>query len=100
MAHQLLHKCKEGHTTVGILGDNSVEWYFSAMGIIFSSLIAFGIYPSSLPNAIATILNHSKAPILFVDTISQEEKVLEVVKDLEYLRYTVRWGGKFFLFLW
>nr|XP_021536142.1 long-chain-fatty-acid--CoA ligase ACSBG1-like [Neomonachus schauinslandi] len=64
--------------SVAILGFNSPEWFFSAVGTVFAGGIVTGIYTTSSPEACQHIAHDSRANIIVVDTQKQLEKILKV----------------------
>ena len=45
------------HQAINILGWNSTQWFFAAMGGIFAGLTPAGIYITNAPDAVAYVLN-------------------------------------------
>ncbi|VFV40474.1 long-chain-fatty-acid--ligase [Lynx pardinus] len=64
--------------SVAILGFNSPEWFFSAVGTVFAGGIVTGIYTTSSPEACQYIAHDCRANIIVVDTQKQLEKILKV----------------------
>ncbi|XP_023568269.1 long-chain-fatty-acid--CoA ligase ACSBG1 isoform X1 [Octodon degus] len=75
--------------SVAILGFNSPEWFFSAVGTVFAGGIVTGIYTTSSPEACQYIAHDSRANIIVVDTQKQLEKILKIWKNLPYLKAVV-----------
>ncbi|KAK1327763.1 hypothetical protein QTO34_012671 [Cnephaeus nilssonii] len=63
--------------SVAILGFNSPEWFFSAVGTVFAGGIVTGIYTTSSPQACRYIARDSRANIIVVDAQKQLEKILK-----------------------
>ncbi|KAF7478015.1 Hypothetical predicted protein [Marmota monax] len=63
--------------SVAILGFNSPEWFFSAVGTVFAGGIVTGIYTTSSPEACQYIARDCRANIIVVDTQKQLEKILK-----------------------
>ena len=63
---------------VCVLAENRPEWLYADMGAQCMGLIGGGIYPTSSPEQVAYILQHSQARVLFVENQEQLEKVLAV----------------------
>ncbi|XP_073738224.1 long-chain-fatty-acid--CoA ligase ACSBG1 [Callorhinus ursinus] len=78
--------------SVAILGFNSPEWFFSAVGTIFAGGIVTGIYTTSSPEACQHIAHDSRANVIVVDTQKQLEKILKTWKDLPHLKAVVIYG--------
>lgn len=75
--------------SVAILGFNSPEWFFSAVGTVFAGGIVTGIYTTSSPEACQYIAHDCRANIVIVDTQKQLEKILKIWKDLPHLKAAV-----------
>ncbi|XP_047397389.1 long-chain-fatty-acid--CoA ligase ACSBG1 isoform X3 [Sciurus carolinensis] len=84
--------------SVAILGFNSPEWFFSAVGTVFAGGIVTGIYTTSSPEACQYIAYDCRANIIVVDTQKQLEKILKVWgkgkiwKNLPHLKAVVIYG--------
>ncbi|KAG8516429.1 Long-chain-fatty-acid--CoA ligase ACSBG1 [Galemys pyrenaicus] len=93
--------------SVAILGFNSPEWFFSAVGAVFAGGVVTGIYTTSSAEACRHIAHDCRANILVVDSQKQLEKILKIWGNLPHLKavvtyqepppaqmpnvYTVRW---------
>ncbi|XP_061037830.1 long-chain-fatty-acid--CoA ligase ACSBG1 [Eubalaena glacialis] len=75
--------------SVAILGFNSPEWFFSAVGTVFAGGIVTGIYTTSSPEACQYIAHDCCANIIVVDTQKQLEKILKIWKNLPHLKAVV-----------
>ncbi|XP_032479402.1 long-chain-fatty-acid--CoA ligase ACSBG1 [Phocoena sinus] len=75
--------------SVAILGFNSPEWFFSAVGTVFAGGIVTGIYTTSSPEACRYIAHDCRANIIVVDTQKQLEKILKIWKNLPHLKAVV-----------
>ncbi|XP_058914136.1 long-chain-fatty-acid--CoA ligase ACSBG1 [Kogia breviceps] len=75
--------------SVAILGFNSPEWFFSAVGTVFAGGIVTGIYTTSSPEACKYIAHDCRANIIVVDTQKQLEKILKIWKNLPHLKAVV-----------
>ncbi|XP_042553679.1 long-chain-fatty-acid--CoA ligase ACSBG1 [Dipodomys spectabilis] len=75
--------------SVAILGFNSPEWFFSAVGTVFAGGIVTGIYTTSSPEACRYIAHDCRANIIVVDTQRQLEKILKIWRDLPHLKAVV-----------
>jgi len=83
----------EPHRSVAILGNNSPEWFSSAVGAVFSGGIASGVYTTNTPDAVAYQLKHCKANIAVVDSREQLEKVLACKDRCPELKAIIQWGS-------
>ncbi|XP_049639707.1 long-chain-fatty-acid--CoA ligase ACSBG1 [Suncus etruscus] len=75
--------------SVAILGFNSPEWFFSAVGTVFAGGIVTGIYTTSSPEACQYIAQDSHANVIVVDSQKQLEKILKIWKNLPHLKAVV-----------
>lgn len=82
--------CQEN---VAVLGENRPEWLYCHLGIQTAGGATCGIYPTSAPEQIKYLLNHSEARLLFVDNEEQLDKVLPVVGETRVERVVV-WDAK------
>ncbi|MEJ1275147.1 acyl-CoA synthetase bubblegum family member 1 [Cricetulus griseus] len=73
--------------SVAILGFNSPEWFFSAVGTVFAGGIVTGIYTTSSPEACQYIAHDCRANVIVVDTQKQLEKILKIT-------WTARYGSQ------
>lgn len=78
--------------SVAILGFNSPEWFFSAVGTVFAGGIVTGIYTTSTPEACQYIAHDCRANVIVVDTQKQLEKILKIWKNLPHLKAVVTYG--------
>ncbi|XP_036295370.2 long-chain-fatty-acid--CoA ligase ACSBG1, partial [Pipistrellus kuhlii] len=78
--------------SVAILGFNSPEWFFSAVGTVFAGGIVTGIYTTSSPEACCYIARDCRANIIVVDAQKQLEKILKIWQDLPHLKAVVVYG--------
>jgi len=62
--------------SVAIMGFNSPEWFYSAIGTLMSNNTYVGIYPTNGPDEVDHVLNISNASILVI----QNNKLLEKIK--------------------
>uniref|UniRef100_A0A3Q2HI29 Long-chain-fatty-acid--CoA ligase ACSBG1 n=1 Tax=Equus caballus TaxID=9796 RepID=A0A3Q2HI29_HORSE len=69
--------------SVAILGFNSPEWFFSAVGTVFAGGIVTGIYTTSSPEACQYIAQDCHANVIIVDTQKQLEKILKMEEFME-----------------
>jgi long-chain acyl-CoA synthetase len=60
---------------VAILAGNIPEWSICDIAVISAGGVGVGIYPTSSPEQVNFIVNHSDAEFLFVDTARQLEKI-------------------------
>ncbi len=63
---------------VCVLAENRPEWLYADMGAQCMGFVGNGIYPTSSPEQVAYILQHSRSRVLFVENQEQLEKVLTV----------------------
>uniref|UniRef100_A0A8C9SVX6 Long-chain-fatty-acid--CoA ligase ACSBG1 n=1 Tax=Scleropages formosus TaxID=113540 RepID=A0A8C9SVX6_SCLFO len=79
--------------SVAILGFNSAEWFFSAVGTIFAGGVMTGIYATNSPEACHHVASDSKANIIVVENQKQLDKILQVVDRLPHLKAIVQYSG-------
>jgi long-chain acyl-CoA synthetase len=82
-----------GQENVAVLGENRPEWLYCHLGIQTAGGATCGIYPTSAPEQIKYLLNHSEARLLFVDNEEQLDKVLQVVGETR-VELVVVWDAK------
>jgi long-chain acyl-CoA synthetase len=78
---------------VAVLGDNRPEWLYCHLGIQAAGGATCGIYPTSAPEQIRYLLDHSEARLIFVENEEQLDKVLAVVADTRVERVVV-WDAR------
>jgi len=78
---------------VAILGQNRPEWLYCHLGAMTAGAVTCGIYPSSSPEQIRYLLDHSGARVLFLEDEEQVEKALPVLGPTAVERAVV-WDPK------
>lgn len=89
IASFLLHQGIEPKDTIGILSMNRTEWFLSNIASIIAGGVPFGIYPTSSPDQIRYMMDHSKAKIIFVENYKQLLKILSIKDQLTSLKAVV-----------
>ncbi|KAG7473399.1 hypothetical protein MATL_G00095330 [Megalops atlanticus] len=79
--------------SVAILGFNSAEWFFSAVGAIFAGGIMTGIYATNSPEACLHVAHDSRANIIVVENQKQLDKILQIRDNLPHLKAIVQYCG-------
>jgi long-chain acyl-CoA synthetase len=79
--------------TVAVLGENRPEWLYTSLGIMAAGGATCGIYPTSSPEQILYLLEHSGARVIFVENEEQLEKVLPILDRTPVERLVV-WDPK------
>jgi len=74
---------------VNILSWTRLEWIQVDIATVSISAVNVGIYPSSLPDDCAYIINHSDAVALFVENQDQLDKIFKVRNNLPNLKHIV-----------
>lgn len=74
---------------IAILGDNRPEWLTCHLGAMTVGGVTCGIYPTSSPEEIEYVVEHSESKILFVENEEQIDKVLQIVDRLNVLKIFV-----------
>jgi len=72
-----------------ILSETRVEWACCYLGLVAVGGICAGIYATNSPGQVQYILNDSRATLLFAEDQEQVDKILEIWKDLPYLRKVI-----------
>ena len=75
--------------SVCILMGNVPEWPISDIGTIAAGGVGVGLYPTSSPEQIAYIINHSDAEFVLVDSREQLQKVLSVRDQLTNVHHII-----------
>ncbi len=78
---------------VCVLAENRPEWLYCHLGIQTAGGATVGIYPTSAPEQIKYLLNHSESRLLLVENEEQLDKVLTVVGETRVERIVV-WDAK------
>ena len=78
---------------VAVLAENRPEWLYCHLGVQTACGVTVGIYPTSAPEQIKYLLNHSEARLLFVENEEQLDKVLAIAGDTKVERIVV-WDAK------
>jgi long-chain acyl-CoA synthetase len=78
---------------VAVLGENRPEWVYTSLGIMAAGGATCGIYPTSAPEQILYVLDHSEARFLFLENEEQLEKVLPILARTNVERVVV-WDPK------
>ena len=77
-----------------ILSYNRPEWHIADLAIEHVGAIVVGIYLTSSPSQCQYILDHSEAPVAFVENREQLAKILEFRDQLPRLRRVVLISGE------
>jgi len=72
---------------IGIIGYNSVAWFYTHLGTIMNGGISVGIYLSSIPPVIDYMIEQSNIKILVIDDTEQLEKCLNIKSKPELIIY-------------
>jgi long-chain acyl-CoA synthetase len=81
------------HENVAVLAENRPEWLYCHLGIMTAAGVTVGIYPTSAPDQITYLLNHSEARLVFVENEEQLDKILAVAGQTRLERIVV-WDAK------
>jgi long-chain acyl-CoA synthetase len=76
-----------------ILSYNRPEWHIADLAIEHVGATVVGIYLTNSPSQCQYIIDHSEAPVVFVENREQLAKILEVRAELPRLRRVVLIGG-------
>lgn len=78
---------------VAVLGDNRPEWLYCHLGIMAAGGATCGVYPTSAPEQVHYLLQHSGARLIFLENEEQLEKVLSIQEGTGVERLVV-WDSK------
>jgi long-chain acyl-CoA synthetase len=78
---------------VCVLGFNRPEWVIMDMAAMMVGAVPAGIYWTSAANEVEYILNHSRSPVLLVDSDERFRQVDALRAQLPHLRRIVRMKG-------
>jgi long-chain acyl-CoA synthetase len=78
---------------VAVLAENRPEWVYCHLGIMTAGGVTVGVYPTSAPDQVAYLLNHSEARLVFVDNEEQLDKILSIAGHTGLERIVV-WDAK------
>jgi len=78
---------------IAVLAENRPEWLYGHLGIMTAGGVTCGIYPTSAPEQITYLLNHSEARLIFVENEEQLDKVLAIAGETRVERIVV-WDAK------
>ena len=79
----------ESGDRVCILGENRPEWLICHLGAMSAGGVTCGIYPTSSPEEIEYVVEHSESKILFVENEEQIDKVLQVIDNLNVTQVVI-----------
>jgi long-chain acyl-CoA synthetase len=82
-----------GAFRVAILGANRPEWVIADLGCMAVGGAPAGIYATSSPAEVRYIVNHTEAPVVFVDADAQWQKVRAERANLPNVRWIVAMRG-------
>ena len=75
---------------IAILGENRPEWLICHMAAMTAGGVSCGIYPTSSPEEIQYVVEHSESKFLFVENEEQVDKVLQIIDNL-HVKQIVIW---------
>ncbi len=77
-----------------ILSQTRMEWIQVDIATVSIGAVIVGIYPFSIPDDCAYIINHSDAVVLIVENQEQLDKIIEVRNNLPNLKHIVLIDGE------
>lgn len=89
VGHALMDLGVQPGERVGVLGENRPEWLYADLGIQAIGAVTVGIYPTSSPEQVHYVLEHSEARLVVVEGEEQLDKILEVRARLPQMRRIV-----------
>jgi len=66
---------------VAVLGETKRAWAVLDMGAQLGGFVSYGIYPKQPTEQLRYLLEHADAKVVFVDSASELERVIEAAKD-------------------
>lgn len=84
----------EKYKSVGIIGFNSVEWFYSNLAAIYAGGFAAGIYTTNSADACFYCLDSGEANICVVEDEKQLQKILEIKHKLPNLKAIIQYCGE------
>ena len=75
---------------IAILGENRPEWLICHLAAMTAAGVTCGIYPTSSPEEIEYVVEHSESKLLFVENEEQVDKVLQIIDTL-HVKQIVIW---------
>lgn len=84
----------EAGEPVAILADSGPEWVLADLAILSAGAVSVPIYESSSPAQIAWLLDHAECRLVFVHTLEQLAKVVEVRDQLPRLEHVVHFDER------
>ena len=94
MAQGLLTLGLQAGDRVALLASSRAEWVQCDLSIMATASITVPVYPASLPEQVAYILNNAEVTLVCVDTLAQLDKVLQVRAAVPTLRHIVLLDGQ------
>lgn len=80
--------------TVGIIGDNAPEAFFTELGAQGVGGIVLGLYTDAISDELKYLVKHSDTIFAVVDDQEQVDKFLEIKDELPKLKKIVYWDSK------
>jgi len=78
---------------IAILGENRPEWLFCDLGNMSIGGVSVGVYPTSAPDQVAYVVNHSESKVLFIENEEQVDKILQILPELQ-VKEVIIWDPK------
>ncbi len=78
---------------IAIIGGTREEWTLCDLGLVLAGGITVPIYPSSLKDTVAYIINDSEASYVFIEDKKQLEKLLSIKSQLPSVKQVILWDG-------
>lgn len=80
----------EPRHSVGVLGPNCPEWFYSELAAISAGGMAAGVYTTNSAEAVYHVLDKAQANIAVVDDTVQLEKVMSIKQRLPKLKAVIQ----------
>ncbi|XP_039276232.1 very long-chain-fatty-acid--CoA ligase bubblegum [Nilaparvata lugens] len=94
VAKAFIHLGLERYSSVGIIGFNSPEWFYTDLAAIYAGGFAAGMYTTNSPEACHHCLESSRANLCVVEDDKQLQKILEIKDRLPHLKKIIQYSGK------
>ncbi len=78
---------------IGLMGSTREEWTLCDLGLLLAGGITVPIYPSSLKETVAYILNDSESCYIFVEDRKQLDKLLAIRSQIPQVKQVILWDG-------
>lgn len=78
-----------GEERVAILSENRPGWVIADLGILSAGAVTVPVYPTNTPEQVAYVLNHAGCRVVFVSSLQQYRKLLEIRRQIPQLETVI-----------